>query len=208
MHLYFARHGESYANQRREISNRGLRHGLTATGREQARTLAEHLKPRGITHLYASPVLRAIETCITVAHELNLDYTITEALREYDCGCMEGRSDEAAWQAWQALFDDWVIHQRYDQRIDGGESFHDIRARFIPFINGLIEQFGATNARIVCIAHGGLYWMMLPLILKNIDTDFIRRSQFAYTACITAEWRPSGLWCTDWNGLPVETPPE
>ena len=41
MKLYFVRHGESEANLLHELSNRGLRHGLTDLGREQAGLLAE-----------------------------------------------------------------------------------------------------------------------------------------------------------------------
>ena len=36
MRILFARHGESQANRLHEISNRGLRHGLTKAGRWQA----------------------------------------------------------------------------------------------------------------------------------------------------------------------------
>ncbi len=38
MRIYLIRHGESQANLLHEISNRGLRHGLTPKGREQAET--------------------------------------------------------------------------------------------------------------------------------------------------------------------------
>jgi broad specificity phosphatase PhoE len=43
MMLYFVRHGESEANTLGVISNRGLRFGLTDTGRQQAAALAEKL---------------------------------------------------------------------------------------------------------------------------------------------------------------------
>lgn len=38
--LYFVRHSESEANSLREVSNRGLKHGLTDRGRQEAETLA------------------------------------------------------------------------------------------------------------------------------------------------------------------------
>jgi len=91
MRIYFARHGESQANLLHEISNRGLRHGLTRKGREQAVALAQRLQHRPIAHIYSSPVLRAIETSVILANRLEVDYEITDALREYDCGILEGR---------------------------------------------------------------------------------------------------------------------
>lgn len=206
MRIYFARHGESQANLLHEISNRGLRHGLTPKGRRQAQALAERLQEIPITRIYSSPILRAIETSFILAHQLGVEYEVTDALREYDCGILEGHSDTNAWQGWQELFDAWVIRHEWERRIEGGECFHDIRRRFEPFIKGLVKGYEATSANIVCVAHGGVYWMMLPLVLKNVDTALIRRYGFEYTACIVAEWRSPGLVCIEWNGQGIEVP--
>jgi broad specificity phosphatase PhoE len=204
MRIYFARHGESQANVLHEISNRGLQHGLTRQGRQQALALAQHLRDHPIIQIYSSPLLRAIETSVILAGQLDLDYEVSAALCEYDCGVMEGRSDPAAWQAWQALFDAWVLHQRWDEHIQAGESFYDLRARFEPFIAGLLERYhGQTDVEVLCVSHGGLYWMMLPLVLKNVNIELISRYGFEYTACIVAELRPQGLFCVEWNGHPV-----
>ena len=204
MRVYFARHGESQANTAHEISNRGLKHPLTQAGREQASLLAHKLQGQSITHIYSSPVLRAIETSVVVAHHLGVEYEVNEALREYDVGHLEGRADKEAWKLWQGLFDDWAKGQRWEQRIEGGESFYDVKNRFVPFIEGLIQQYQRTEAHLLCIAHGGLYWMMLPLVLRNIDTDFLYKQQgFPYTAIIVSELTPAGLVCVEWNGTKI-----
>ncbi len=204
MRIYFARHGESQANLLHEVSNRGLRHGLTRRGREQAVALAHRLQNLPIMHIYSSPVLRAIETSVILANRLDLDYEVVEALREYDCGIVEGRSDEGSWAVWQELFDAWVVHQRWERRIEGGESFYDIRDRFVPFIEGLVSQYGNTEVEVVCVSHGGVYWMMLPLVLKNVDNELIAQHGFDYTSCIVAKWHPAGLYCVEWNGCVIE----
>ncbi len=204
MRIYFTRHGESQANLLHEISNRGLRHGLTRKGREQAVTLAQRLQGLPITYIYSSPVLRAIETSVILASRLDLDYEVVDALREYDCGILEGRSDEAGWQLWQELFDAWVIHKRWERRIEGSESFYDIRERFVPFIEGLVRQYGSTEAEVLCVSHGGVYWMMLPLVLKNVDNALISKHGFDYTSNIISELRAEGLICVEWNGCLVE----
>lgn len=202
MRIHFARHGESQANQLHEISNRGLRHGLTAQGREQAAALAQRLAGRPIMHIYSSPILRAIETTVIVANRLGIDYTVTDALREYDCGVLEGRADAAAWQGWRELFDAWVVDKQWDRRIEGGESFYDMRARFVPFVEGLL-QTQPDDAEVLCIAHGGLYWMMLPVVLKNVTTELIAQHKFDYAGSIVAEARAEGLVCVAWNGQPI-----
>jgi broad specificity phosphatase PhoE len=207
MRIYFARHGESQANLLHEISNRGLRHGLTRVGREQAVALAGQLGDQCITHIYSSPLLRAIETTIILAERLELDYEVVDALREYDCGIAEGRSDAGAWRLWQELFDAWLVDGRWEQRSEGGESFYDIRERFVPFIKELVNRYGNTEAGILCVSHGAVYCAMLPQVLKNLDNRQIVDHGFGHTSCLVAEWRPAGLYCVEWNGHAIEVRP-
>jgi broad specificity phosphatase PhoE len=207
MKIHFIRHGESQANIRHEISNRGLRHGLTRKGRLQAHLCAEKLKAVPAVRIYSSPVLRAIETSIILAEQLDLDYEVTDALREYDCGWIEGASDAAAWQAWQDLYDAWKLQKRWEVYLEGGgESFINIRDRFVPFIEGLLRDYGKTQDEVICVSHGGIYSMMLPLVLKNVDDSLIDRLKVDYTAHIVVENKKNGLYCVDWNGhsLPAE----
>jgi len=204
MRIYFTRHGESQANLLNEISNRGLKYGLTRTGREQAAALADRLQNLRLTCLYTSPLLRAIETSVIVANRLGLEYTVVDALREYDCGVAEGRSDAEAWQSVRALFGAWLMEKRWEQRIEGGESFVEIRERFVPFIEGLVQKHGSTEAGIVCVSHGGMYWTMLPEVLKNVNTELIAKHEFGYASCVVAEWRPEGLYCVEWDGAAID----
>lgn len=203
MRIYFTRHGESYANVLRQISNRGLAHPLTRTGREQAAALADRLKHHSITRIYSSALLRAIETSIIVANRLEVDYEVVDGLREYDLGIAEGRADEAAWQMWQALFDDWVVHKRWERCIEGGESFSDIRDRFVPFVKGLVAQYGDTDANLLCVSHGSLLRLMLPLVLINVNNDLLSKHRFGYTTVIISELRSYGLRCIEWDGVSV-----
>lgn len=204
MKIFFARHGESQANLLHEISNRGLKHPLTLQGREQAAALAHSLQDRSISYIYSSPVLRAIETTVIIAHQLCIGYEITEALREYDLGELEGRSDQRTWETWQEVFDAWTIRKDWEQRAPGGENFHEVQRRFVPFVNGLIEQYRGADKNLLIVGHGGLYWMMLPQVLKNVDTDFIRQhGAFGFASLIVSEVRPQGLVCSEWNGVPI-----
>jgi broad specificity phosphatase PhoE len=148
--------------------------------------------------------LRAIETTVIIADRLGVEYEIDDALREYDVGYLEGRSDEGAWQIWQELFDSWTKEQRWEQRIKGGETFLQVRERFVPFIERLIRHHQGTDDGLVCIAHGGLYWMMLPLVLANVDTEFIEQRQgFSHTTTVTSRLTGDGLVCTKWNDVAI-----
>jgi broad specificity phosphatase PhoE len=201
MKIIFTRHGESYANVIREISNTALKHPLTRTGRQQANELADRLGPHAITRIYSSPMLRAIETSVIVANRLNLDYEVAEALREIDHGILEGHSDEIAWQMMGEVSRAWKSHQDWERRIEGGESFTDVRQRFVPFVQGLIQQYGQSDEVILCVAHGGLYYMMLPLVLANVTDETFSRHELAHTVIIEAHLTPVGLTCVSWNGV-------
>jgi broad specificity phosphatase PhoE len=204
MKFIFTRHGESQANILHEVSNHGLKHPLTPAGRDQASALASKLQHQAITHIYSSPLLRAIETSVIVANYLGIEYEVRDALREYDVGLLDGRSDPVAWQMWQDLFDSWTKHQRWEQKIEGGESFYEVKNRFVPFIDSCIQEHKGTDANLLCIAHGGLYWMMLPLVLKNIDLEFIEKQQgFPHMVTIVAELFENDLICVEWNGIAI-----
>ncbi len=48
--------------------------------------------------------------------------------------------------------------------------------------------------------------MMLPQVLRTIDTDFLYRQQgFPYTALIVSELSPEGLVCVEWNGTKISS---
>ena len=97
--LIFVRHGQSEANVTRTISNRDLPHSLTELGKDQALNLAETLAMREVQIIYSSPILRARETADIVAGACGIEVTVADELREFDCGVMEGRGDDEAWQA-------------------------------------------------------------------------------------------------------------
>jgi len=204
MRIYFSRHGESQANRMHEISNRGLCHPLTRTGRAQAHALAERLRETPVSYIYSSPTLRALETTIILANQLEVDYEVVDALREFDCGEAEGRNDEAAWAQWHAVVDAWLNHADYDQCIPGGESFNDLRRRFVPFIQGLVRRYYDTDTSLLCLAHGGLYLAMLPQVLVNVDHELIARLHIRYTSRIACEPRPDGQVCVEWDGVALD----
>ncbi len=200
MMLYFVRHGESEANALKVVSNRGYRHGLTERGKRQAAELGDKLKRANTTKILTSPLLRAVETAEILSQALDIRYEVTDALREFDCGIAEGRSDPESWQLHRQVMEDWVQRGHWTARIEGGESFIDLRNRFVPFINRLLES-GETASRYILVGHGGLYLCLLPLILSNISSA--PGLGFPNTAYVLAKTGPDGLVCVEWCGKPM-----
>lgn len=203
MHLFFTRHGESQANVERVISNRNLPHALTGLGRAQATALAERLVGRQVATIYTSPILRAQETGEIVAARLAVPLLVSDALREWDCGVMEGRGDEAAWAAHQGTVAAWAKGD-WQYAIPGGESFVAMQQRFVPFVQGLIDQFGQRDQALLLISHGSLLYHMLPLVVVNLDAAFLATRALPNCVLIETTVRAGQLTCGAWNGERIE----
>jgi len=196
MKLYFVRHGESEANIQHVISNYASPFGLTERGRQQVYELADRLQDLPISTMYSSPVLRAMDTADILYQALGLPYRVHEALREYGCGVLEEKSDEQSWRSHRHYYEEWTLRHNLLSKPEGGESFVDIQNRFLPFIESLQHN---ENEDILLIGHGGLFHLMLPLILTNIDNDFVNLHGIGHTACIIAEHQAEGFKCLQWG---------
>jgi broad specificity phosphatase PhoE len=196
MRLYFARHGESDANVGRVFWNGPAGYGLTEKGRGQAEQLADNLRGVRFAAIYASPVLRAVQTAEILSECLDVPYEIADGLREYDVGVLEGQAynkdnQELYWEVTMA----WMERGEWDARIEGGESYNDIKDRFMPFIRGLEDAYRQTDANVLLIGHGGTYRSMMPLLLCNIDVAYVLEHHFDYTTCVVAEMRGDDWVC-------------
>jgi broad specificity phosphatase PhoE len=204
MRLHFVRHGESTANLLGVFSNGSGEHPLTEKGVEQARTLARDLSVLQVSRINTSPVLRAVQTARILSESLDAPLEISEALREWSVGVYEGTTDPAGWELHRRVQEDWFVHNRPDSRMPGGESFLEIRERFVPFIDGLIQADGPSDRTVVLVGHEGLYLAMLPIILKNVGYPQASRRGFPSGSCVIAETRTDGLHCLSWCGESVE----
>jgi probable phosphoglycerate mutase len=203
MRLYFARHGESEANVLKIFANTPGKYGLTDKGRQQARALAERLKPELITRAYASPLLRAQQTAQIVCEVLGISFENNYALCEFSVGDHEGSCCAEAWEEYHEVEEAWLLEGKTEARIGGGECFDDIRDRFVPFVNDLVAKYGQTEERILCVGHGGIFSCMLPLLFDNLDRHYALDHHIMNAMPIEAEVRNGRLHCLSWNGEPL-----
>ena len=199
MNLYFIRHGESEANTRHVISNRESAFHLTPRGIQQAEELAENFKGTPVATIFSSPVLRARQTAEILSTAFGIPYQVTEALREYDCGILEEKGDEESWKLHHQYFEDWVLRQNYTSRPEEGECYLDIQNRFLPFIDELVSANSHGDRHILLIGHGGIFLLMLPLVLNNIDYSFATANGIGNVEYVLAEYGTRGLVCMRWG---------
>ncbi|MFD2421800.1 histidine phosphatase family protein [Amycolatopsis pigmentata] len=138
--LTFARHGES---RRPEIVGEPEEYrGLSDLGRDQGHQLATELAAeheiQPYTDLYASPLPRAHETALIVAHRLDLPVTVHQGLRDPDYGQAQGRR----WDEVMALSTGSPIDGLDYRLAEGAETWREYWIRATAALTAIIEHSG------------------------------------------------------------------
>jgi len=145
------RHGETEWNERRIIQGH-TNSSLNATGREQARALAESLRELGFDQIVASDLDRAEETAVIVGQALGLTPHTDPLLRERSFGEYEGRPTDDLSSDLTGVEESVYVNP--DARPPGGESFRDVVARAQRFLQRVDDEWPTT--RLLVVTHGGM----------------------------------------------------
>ncbi len=200
LRFFFVRHAQSEANVLGIFSNIGWKHPLTDLGRMQAKGLAEYLANEKVTRIFSSPVMRAVQTSEILSNRLGIPFTIAAGLREYDVGEFEGMPIDAGKDFKREVEAAWYNQKDYARCMPGGESFLDIRARFVPFVQELVNAYQNSDETMVLVSHGGIFYAMLPEILTNVSWSEMQTRKFSNTGYVVAELQPDAtLMCVDWK---------
>jgi len=140
--FWFLRHGETDYNAK-GLSQGAIDIALNDAGRGQAGRAGPLLAGRGITAVYASPMLRTRETAAIVNETLGLEVIFEPDLREVIFGGMEGKP----LQPW---FTEWMEGRSTPA---GAESFAEVTARAAA----VMERLLAVAGPILIVSHGGVF---------------------------------------------------
>lgn len=160
MLLILVRHGQTKGNIERRIQ--GHDDPLTDVGRSQAHAVARHIAATySLTHLYASPLLRAFETATIIGQATHVSPVAVPALAEIDAGHAVG-----------ALWDDWRAQNpklaetmaQPDRSLDagwaGGETGWQFGSRVISGYREIVTRHIGRSDVVVAVGHGGsLAWI-------------------------------------------------
>ena len=141
--ILLVRHGQSQGNAERRFG------GHTATplsemGHRQAEATARALAAEGVTAIYSSDLLRAVQTAEHCARATGLPLTTTPALREQGYGVLEGRPSRELWDLVDWTDPHWAA--------DGGESLAELHARGGAYLKALCADPPAEVVALV--THG------------------------------------------------------
>jgi broad specificity phosphatase PhoE len=161
--LVFVRHGQTDSNVARALDTRPPGAPLNALGLAQAEALGERLAVEQVTAVYASVATRARQTAAPVAAAHGLDVTVVDGVHEVFAGDLEGRSDLAARESFDVVYDAWWAGD-LDARLPGGESARDVRERFLTALGPLVD--GSTGD-IVVVSHGAAIRLAAAALLGD-----------------------------------------
>jgi broad specificity phosphatase PhoE len=167
--VHWARHGENVANLSRTLSYRIFDGDLTDRGVTQAHDLAETLSASGHRYglLACSPLRRARQTAQIVSARLALPVGAElDDLREVNVGDLDGRSDDDAWEIYDAMLAAWRSGQ-LDRRFPGGESGRELAARIGRALRAVAEQ--ARDREAIVVAHGASIRAAVPVLTGQPD---------------------------------------
>ena len=204
--IWFVRHAESEANVKRIYANTGDSFPLTANGFEQVRSKSGRFSASKILAVYSSPLLRAIQTAEEICRLKKIAIQIAPELCEYNMGIYEGTSSLPGTPG--AISDAeskrrWFEQNDFDARSPGGESLHDMRGRFLPFVRRVLDNHIGKPGILLMITHGGILTAMLPFVFENLDPSFVRARSIQHLSIISGKLENGRLICAEYDGNSV-----
>ncbi len=147
MKIYILRHGETTGNLARIMDGR-TDVPLTPLGEEQARKAGETLSRIPFTHVFCSPLSRAIRT-MELAMGRPVEYTVDERLTERDSGEVVGLTFD---QVDRKAF--WNM-KRNEAAYPGSESIDSLFRRVYSFLDEITREL-PKDAVVLVAAHAGV----------------------------------------------------
>ncbi len=186
--LYLVRHGETAWNAEHRWQGH-IDIPLMATGIEQARRLAAHLRETPLAAVYTSDLQRARMTADIIAEAQGIRALPDVRWREMHTGIFQGKthdeivanhSDEL-----KQLNDNWLDHV-----VEGGESRRMMRERLLAALDDVVANTPGEHALVV--SHGGSIRVVLRTLfpdhpdaqhkpIENTSLTTLRRSGAGWT---------------------------
>ena len=187
------RHGETAWNVDTRIQGQ-LDIGLNETGRWQAQRLALALAGEPIQAIYASDLLRAWDTALSISNAIGLAVHTVEGLRERGFGMFEGKTFLEIEARWPEQAMRWRKREPAFEP-EGGESLLGFRERITQTTHTLAAQH--SGEQIVLVAHGGVMDVLYRAATRQ-EIQAPRTWDLGNAAINRLLWTPDGLSLVGW----------
>jgi probable phosphoglycerate mutase len=145
--------------------------------------------------VYASHATRAQQTAKPVAAAHGVTVEVIDGVHEVLVGDLEGRSDDAALEAFRDVYDAWWRGD-LDARLPGGESALDLRSRYLPAIERIVAAVnGNVDVDVVLVSHGAAIRLAAAALLGDTaETWYVPN-----TGLVVLRPTPGGWKLEDWD---------
>jgi alpha-ribazole phosphatase len=177
--ILLIRHGQSEGNaEGRFGGHTGT--PLSALGRRQASATARVLSTEGISAIYSSDLIRAVETASPLAQRTGLKLETTDSFRERSVGVMEGLTfEEAAAQhpdQYQAL-----LRRDFEHVLVGGESYRQTLDRASQKLDEIIAA--RRGGGIAIVSHTGTICILVLHLMGALESPELKPVWIASSNC-------------------------
>jgi broad specificity phosphatase PhoE len=170
--IYLVRHGENQANPTKEFSCRKVDYPLTGKGRLQAGQTAAYFRGLPVHGVYASPLLRAVETAREIGQAVGLEVQVRENFRELNVGDLEELPPTPeTWAIHNNVILQWLQGTR-EACFPGGENFWQASQRLVTGLEEILRA-GKPGESYVIVAHGGIFFTGIGELCPDLNIDDI-----------------------------------
>ncbi len=149
--LYLVRHAQAMGNAEGRFQGR-TDSSLTGLGRQQAAALARRFHDVRLDAVYASPLVRALQTAEAVAAGQGLAPVPEPELIEIDGGGMEDKTFAELLESYPGVFLTFDTEPYLFEGIGGGESMRSVYERMIRAIDAIFARH--TGQTVLAVSHG------------------------------------------------------
>lgn len=177
--LLLIRHGQSQGNAEGRFGGH-LPVPLSARGHAQSEATARALASEGVSAIYASDLLRAVQTAEPLAQLTKRDLITDAAFRERGVGILEGKTfDEAA----AAHPEDYaaLLRRDFDHLMPGGESYRQLLYRSTHALDDILRRHAGGTVAI--FSHTGTICILSLHIMGALDAQTLRPVWLATSNC-------------------------
>jgi 2,3-bisphosphoglycerate-dependent phosphoglycerate mutase len=143
------RHGQAENNVSRMLVGRHIKSHLTDQGKQQVADAAKNLKSVEIDKVFASPVIRTVETAQIVCKTLGMNYEIDERLYEIELGKLVGMNYEEVTTKYGDLFLRFYTESDPILENFGVEAFASVKKRIKSLLDEALQKHQDRNILMV-----------------------------------------------------------
>lgn len=165
--LYLVRHGQSAGNAEGRFGGHGPT-PLSELGKYQAEITGKLLAKEGVTAIYSSDLLRAVQTAEPLSKLLDIPVIATPAFRERNVGVLEGLTfDESKATHPRDYYA--LVNRNVHHVITNGESYRHLLRRTTGELWEILRNH--TGERIAIFSHTGAICFMTLHLMGAIRRD-------------------------------------